>query len=131
MNDDYIHQWLVKANNDLKTAAHELALPEEETVTDSVCFHCQQAVEKYLKAFLIFHNIEIERTHDIAYLVKQCSSIDNDFANIEIKELSSFGVDIRYPDDFYIPDLEEAKFYYQLANQIKKLVLTKLGIKKG
>ncbi|MEK7449773.1 MAG: HEPN domain-containing protein [Planctomycetota bacterium] len=127
MINEYIKNWLIKANNDIKTAEHELSLPLEETITDTVCFHCQQAVEKYLKAFLIYHKIEIGRTHNIEYLLNQCALMDKDFAGIEVKELSTFGVDIRYPEDFYIPDIEEAKFYYDLAKRIKELVLKKIS----
>jgi len=130
MIDEYVEKWLIKADNDLKTAEHELSFPEREIITDTVCFHCQQAVEKYFKAFLIFHKVEIKRTHDISYLLNQCALIDKDFSNIDIKELSGFGVDIRYPDDFYIPDIEEAKFYYKLAKQISGLVFVKLGRKE-
>ena len=36
--------------------------------------------------------------------------INKDFANIEVMELSSFGVDVRYPDDFYIPDIKKWNF---------------------
>ncbi|MSU80013.1 MAG: HEPN domain-containing protein [Gemmataceae bacterium] len=43
-------EWIIKADNDLKNAAHTLKLGEEGP-TDTVCFHCQQCVEKYLKAF--------------------------------------------------------------------------------
>jgi HEPN domain-containing protein len=51
MIDEYVKNWLIKADSDLKIVEHELALPIEEVVKDIVCFHCQQAVEKYLKAF--------------------------------------------------------------------------------
>ncbi len=105
MIDEYIKQWLTKANDDLKIVEHELDLPEKEIVKNAVCFHCQQAVEKYLKAFLIYHKTEVERTHDIEHLLDQCALIDKDFVNIEVRELSSFGVDIRYPDDFYVPNI--------------------------
>ena len=40
-------QWLIKADNDLKTA--EFGLTANEPITDTICFHCQQAAEKYLK----------------------------------------------------------------------------------
>ncbi len=63
-------------------------------------------------------------------MLDQCANIDEDFASIEVKELSIFGVDIRYPDDFYIPTIEEAKFYYNLAKQIKILVNSKLEMKE-
>lgn len=130
MIDKYIKQWLTKANDDLKIVEHELDLPEKEIVKDAVCFHCQQAVEKYLKAFLIYHKTEVERTHDIEHLLDQCALIDKDFVNIEVRELSSFGVDIRYPDDFYVPNMEEVKFYYDLTKRVKGLVLTKLEIRE-
>lgn len=129
MINEEIEEWINKANSDLKIVEHELQLPEEEIVKDAVCFHCQQSVEKYLKAFLISNKKEIIRTHDISYLLHQCSSIDKDFSNIEIKEISTFGVDIRYPADLYMPSIEEVKFYYALAKQIKDLIFKKLRIK--
>ncbi len=130
MIDKETTEWLIKASSDLKIVEHELNLPEEEIVKDAVCFHCQQAVEKYLKAFLIYHKVKPKRTHDIGHLLDQCANIDEDFASIEVKELSIFGVDIRYPDDFYIPTIEEVKFYYNLAKQIKILVNSKLETKE-
>ena len=52
-NSEVIHEivgkWLIIADRDLRTA--EQGLKAEEVITDTICFHCQQAVEKYLKAF--------------------------------------------------------------------------------
>jgi HEPN domain-containing protein len=131
MIDEEVREWLDKADRDLKVTEHELSLLEEEVVKDAVGFHCQQAVEKYLKAFLISHKTKPKRTHDLSHLLEQCANIDQDFENIEIRELSSFAVDIRYPGEFYEPSIEEVKFYYDLTKRIKNLVLTKLGIKEG
>ena len=128
MIDKEIVEWLNKANSDLKVAEHILNLPEKEIVKYAVCFYCQRAVERYLKAFLIYNKVKPERTHDINHLLDQCAKIDKNFANIEIRELSSFAIDIRIPSDFYITDMEEVKFYYDLTKQIKELVITKLGI---
>lgn len=127
MTDEYIENWLKKAENDLKIVKHELELSEEETVKDGACFHCQQAVEKYLKAFLIFHKVDFPRTHNIEYLLEQAAKIDVDFDDIDVDELSDFGVDIRYPDSFYVPQMDEVNFYYELALKIKDLVLKKIG----
>jgi len=126
MTDEYLDSWLKKAENDLKVVEHELGLSEEETVKDAACFHCQQAVEKYLKAFLIFHNIEFPRTHNIEYLLEQAAKVDTDFSAIDVDELSDFGVDIRYPDSFYMPEIDEVEFYYKLAIRIKTLVINKI-----
>ncbi len=125
--NQYLDNWLKKAENDLTIVRHELELSEDEIVKDAACFHCQQAAEKYLKAYLIFHKIDFPRTHNIEFLLKQAATIDNDFNHIDVEELSDFGVDIRYPDSFYIPEIDEVKFYYDLAVKIKHLVLKKIG----
>ena len=44
-----VRQWVQKAENDLKNAAHTLKLGVDGP-TDTVCFHAQQCVEKYVKA---------------------------------------------------------------------------------
>ena len=129
MIDKYIKNWIIKANNDLKAVEHELVLPNDEIIKDIVCFHCQQATEKFLKAYLIFYKVEFEFVHDIEYLLKLCTKVDKDFENIEVKNLSWFGVAARYPDELYIPDMKEVRFYYKLTKQIKELVTVKLGIK--
>lgn len=121
---DFIKQWLFKANEDLLVV--EKLTEFEIIATSSVCFHCQQAVEKYLKAFLIANGIDIKRTHNIEFLLSECTDIDNDFSNIDPKELSEFGVDVRYPGDMYIPDEKETIEYKKLAFEIKGLVESKM-----
>ncbi|HEW93020.1 MAG TPA: HEPN domain-containing protein [Thermotogaceae bacterium] len=131
MNEDTVRKWILKADNDLKVAKDELET--DEPVTDAVCFHAQQCAEKYLKAFLIFNGEEISRTHDIAYLIALCSELDPDFKNlnrVDVVALTDYAVEIRYPDDFYFPDVEEARSAVEIAEEIKDFVLKKLK-KKG
>ena len=121
---DFIKQWLAKANEDLLVVNK---LTEFEIIaTSSVCFHCQQAVEKFLKAFLIANGVEIKKTHNIEYLLSECSDIDKDFADIDPKELSDFGVDVRYPVDMFIPNEDETLEYKYLAFEIKEYVESKI-----
>ena len=47
MIDDYIKRWVIKAINDFKIAEHELNQPNDEMITDALCFHCQQAVDEF------------------------------------------------------------------------------------
>lgn len=121
---DFIKQWLIKANEDLLVV--ERLVDYEIVATSSACFHCQQAVEKFLKAYLISNDVEIKRTHNIEYLLSECSDIDKDFADIDPKELSDFGVDIRYPGDMYTPDELETLEYQKLAREIKSIVENKI-----
>lgn len=60
--------WVHKAENDLRTAEYVLTMPSD-CPTDTVCFHCQQAGEKYLKALLALHQVEFPRTHDLIALL--------------------------------------------------------------
>jgi HEPN domain-containing protein len=121
---NFISQWLSKANEDLLVVNK---LTEFEIIaTSSVCFHCQQAVEKFLKAFLIANDVDIKKTHNIEYLLAECADIDDDFAGIDPKELSDFGVDARYPGDLYTPDKTETLEYKTIALTIKDLVERKI-----
>jgi len=61
-------QWIKKAENDLKNAVHTLKLGED-CPTDTVGFHAQQCVEKYLKGLLCFRRIDFPKTHNITELV--------------------------------------------------------------
>ena len=123
--EDYINQWIYKANEDIlvveKLTEHEIFAPS------SACFHCQQAVEKFLKAFLFANEVEIKKTHNIEFLLSECGEIDSDFAAIEPKNLSDFGVDVRYPGDMYIPSDKETIQYKEIALSVKDLVERKLG----
>lgn len=63
-----VREWVAKAENDLKTAAHTLKLGKD-CPTDTVCFHAQQCVEKYLKALLVWKGIDFPKTHDLEKLI--------------------------------------------------------------
>lgn len=131
MKDEYLQRWIIKANNDLTVAEHELSTTDEERVTEAICFHCQQAVEKYLKAFLIFHKQDFGKTHNLEYLLKLCSQLDKEFQEIDVGNLSFYAVEIRYPGDFYIPTTKEAKESIEIAKQIKEFVLKKIQIQNN
>jgi HEPN domain-containing protein len=121
---EFVKQWLAKANEDLLVV--EKLTEDEIIATSSVCFHCQQAAEKFLKAFLIAHGVEIRKTHNIEYLLSECSEIDKGFSVIDPKELSDFGVDVRYPGDMYIPDVHETLEYKNIALDLKSVVESKI-----
>jgi len=101
MNEDAVKNWIIKANNDLKIGKDELIT--KEPVTDAMCFHMQQCVEKLLKAFLIFEGKELIKTHDISLLIRECAEIDKDFNalfDIEVDGLTDYAVEIRYGEEF-------------------------------
>jgi len=126
MNRETIKKWILKAENDLKIAKDEMLT--ENPATDAICFHAQQCVEKYLKAYLISKDKETSKTHDILFLIKQCLLIDNEFnylLELNADSLTSYAVEIRYPDDFYFPSLEEAKEAIEICEKVKQFVINK------
>ena len=120
----YIESWFDKAEHDLMSAQRLLEI--EPMILDTACFHCQQAVEKYLKAFLIFSGEDVEKTHSVTFLLKQCSKYDPEFAEIDPIDINSYAVRGRYPDANLMPSKEEAEGYYRLALQVKSLVTERI-----
>ena len=120
----YIEAWLNKAEHDLMSTQRLLEI--EPMILDSACFHCQQAIEKCLKAFLAYHNIDIERTHNIIFLLSECSTFDPIFASIDPLNINAYAVQGRYPDSNLIPSAEEAMGFYQLALKVRALVTERI-----
>lgn len=78
-------------------------------------FHCQQAVEKYLKWFLVLHDIEPPKNHDLEELEKLCETIETKFSEIYEKcvVLTKYAVQTRYPQEIPVEkqDMEKALEY--------------------
>ena len=111
-------QWLAKAMNDLLNADNNLAA--SEVPFDTVCFHCQQAAEKLLKAYLVANGQPAPRTHDLFLLLEQVLSLNA--AAEQLREalsiLAPYAVEIRYPDDWFMPAEEDAKEARGAARQV-------------
>ncbi|MDY7030811.1 MAG: HEPN domain-containing protein, partial [Thermodesulfobacteriota bacterium] len=113
---------------DLLTSERELSFAEP--ITDTVCFHCQQTVEKYLKAFLVYHQIYFPKTHRIMDLLELCATKDSSF-KVELENadnLTDYAVEIRYPDVWLEPGIDDAKEAFEIAKKVKKLVLNKIKL---
>jgi HEPN domain-containing protein len=50
--------------------------PRHRPCGGDAAFHCQQAVEKALKAFLTWHDRPFRKTHDLVELGAECVAID-------------------------------------------------------
>lgn len=118
---EYIQNWLFRANEDI-AVIHNLVKSGVEYYTSTICFHAQQAAEKFLKAYLVFHDVDFPKTHDLDFLLLECKKINKTNFEIELRSLTDFGVAVRYPDDFYIPDVKETLEYCNIAFEIKEVV---------
>jgi HEPN domain-containing protein len=124
---NYLQQWLEKAEHDLIAA--RLIMDHQPVILDIACFHCQQAVEKYLKTFLLYHKKDFPTTHNLDLLLKNCITINDFLKEIDLKNLEDFAVRGRYPHDFLLPEKEEAEEFYQIAKEIQALVLKEMELK--
>lgn len=102
--------------------------PDPDWVSEILCFHAQQAIEKALKTFLIAHGKTPPRTHSVEILIEQCIYVDQDFPRYPIRDISYFAVEARYPGETFQPDPEETRYYAQLAHSIVSDIKGKLGI---
>jgi len=124
---DLIRAWCEKARRDLITAQNGL-LDTREVFPDIICFHAQQAAEKYLKAYLVFLDQEFPRTHALEDLVLIATSIDAVAKNLFTiaSELTPYAVEIRYPDS-PSPSSEDAHEALESAESIRDYVLEKIS----
>ncbi|MEM5828360.1 MAG: HEPN domain-containing protein [Candidatus Aenigmatarchaeota archaeon] len=123
--DEITKEWIKDAEEELKAAKTLLnELPEKSAV------HAQQAVEKFLKAFLSFHNQPIPKTHVIEILIKKCAKIDNEFSKLLIPEIIVLTeyYRSRYPPKKSIIPIEEAKEAIEIAEKVKEFVMKKLKL---
>src|SRR5687767_5073808 len=90
-------EWVRKAEADL--AVVRTIAAAKPPLHDAVCFHCQQAAEKYLKAVLQELGLPIPYTHDLAHLVLLITPHQATMKPLRRKmaNLSRYAVDYRYP----------------------------------
>ena len=127
-NNNYIgltKEWVIRAQNDLKSAE---ILYKEKGPSDSLCFHCHQSVEKFLKAFLVFKNIHFEKIHSLWKLAKLCATEDKKFLNFEeeLKTLDAYYIESRYPPEVVVYSREECRKNLDIAEKITQFIINKI-----
>jgi HEPN domain-containing protein len=118
--------WLEKAVQDLQSAKWLLTSPD--ALYNVVGFHCQQAAEKTLTAFLTWQDEPFEKTHSLVALVGKCLTFDQDLQDLRhaAVTLTPYAVAFRYAGD--LPELthEEAELAYTLAEKVWDFLIFKL-----
>ncbi len=122
-----VQEWVRKADDDLKYA--EYTIRDTEYYAHA-CFNCQQAAEKYLKAFIIAKDLPFAKTHILAALLKTCKDAGYPFGNLldAVNALDSCYIDTRYP--VHWPSgytKEKAVEAYEAAVEIRAAAMSALG----
>ena len=106
---EVLRLWVRKAEHDLEAAGRIMAI-EEGCTFDTVCFHCQQAAEKYRKCLLTYLGVQASRTHDLKALAAMIPLEWRLSVRVEdLAELNPYAVDVRYADDWREPQLNDAQ----------------------
>lgn len=117
--------WLERAESDLDTAR---ILKDNGGDNCNAAFHCQQCIEKALKAYLLFMRKSHFDGHNLTYLCRQAMKHDSFFNEWldESAELNRFYIETRYPTDtgFDIDDDQLEKSYLNAANMYNFILKT-------
>lgn len=113
-----VDQWLKRAHSNLERA--KAGQVSEEILFEDLCFDCQQAAEKSIKALLVHLDIEFEKIHSISKLLKQVEGIIVPEEIKDAAELSVYAVDTRYPGDYDPATESEYKQALMMAEKVIK-----------
>lgn len=120
-------RWLAKAEEDFGFAS--VSLSDASNYFSQICFWFQQAAEKFLKAFLVFHNYKPPRIHSIETLIQIAARYDSEINQFmeEGQFLTPIYIRTRYdvqlPSGYTREDAEKAQ---EAAKKIGDFVKEKL-----
>jgi HEPN domain-containing protein len=118
--------WLVKASLDLRAAQHDLEA--SPPLSADAVFHCQQAAEKALKAFLAWHDEPFRKTHNLEELGRQAAALDSSLGSLVDRAggLTEYAWKFRYPGEPGEPTREETEQALALAREVYGAILVRL-----
>jgi HEPN domain-containing protein len=121
-NLDLARLLMRKAESDLANVRRTLA---SEGPYDTGLFHCQQVVEKYLKALLAVHDVNYPKIHDVAELAEPgqefCPALQS--LPFDIAQFNPFAVTIRYDDWEEEVSLNLLQETFDQCNRVRAVIL--------
>lgn len=107
MMNPEVKLWLDLAKQDHGVAGHlyKTYYPKPYEI---ICYHCQQAAEKAIKAVLLSCDLKdgLPKSHDLSFLLNQIKNIVKidekilDYADT----LTPYGISVRYPNELFLED---------------------------
>jgi len=104
-----VASWKRRSCQDLKAAK---VLTGEDDMLETALFHLQQAIEKALKAYLVWCAVNFPHTHDLEVLIDLAKEKDADFDQLDsVTAITDFAVAGRYPEsDQWIEDCDPSEW---------------------
>jgi HEPN domain-containing protein len=118
--------WIFFANNSIEAAE---TLINNPNLTGEAAVLCQQAIEKYLKAYLTKLNIPFRKTHDLVDLYLKIKSVkDLSIDEALLQDVRDLYIDSRYPDSVgtslegSLLSIEDTKSYLNFAKKVASVI---------
>jgi HEPN domain-containing protein len=120
--------WLTRAQEDLRAA--DVLIDADPPLAPNAAFHCQQAVEKGLKALLTRLDHVFRKTHDIGELAIACVTFDPSLEHLlrRATPLTEYAWRFRHPGDVFEPDVGEARDALKTAREVAAAVEDAIGL---
>jgi HEPN domain-containing protein len=118
--------WVERAHKDLWCAQIDLAA--DPPAPEDALYHCQQAAEKALKGFLVWHDQPFPKTHDLGRLGKQAVEQDQTLEPLidEVVEFTKYEWMFRYPGNVDEPSVVEAAAVLQKVREFVEAMMIRL-----
>lgn len=127
------NDWLDKAREDMESAG---VLSRYEECHNAAAFHCQQAIEKALKAYILLKSDILVDGHNLTWLCKRAMRYDKHFHKYldESASLNKCYIETRYPADIPLELTNEVVArYHRMAHDMYSFIQNEVDaiLKKG
>jgi HEPN domain-containing protein len=114
-------EWLAKAEEDRSIAVS--LFRRKKIPADTICFHAQQAAEKYLKAVLQERRTRFGRTHKLMELVELLGTDAGTLPLMadDLRHLSDYAVIARYPG--FNANVQDARTAVAAMKRIRSIAM--------
>jgi HEPN domain-containing protein len=112
------YDWLDRAGDDILCAGFLL---QDDNCYNGSAFHCQQAIEKALKAYILLKSGELVDGHNLTWLCKRAMRYDKSFSGWleESASLNKCYIETRYPADLLLElDYQQVSGYCKMAREM-------------
>jgi HEPN domain-containing protein len=123
-------EWVRCAEEDFQVASSQFRIRTKRPTTNAIGFHCQQCVEKYLKARLAEAGSSIPKVHDLMLLLQRLLPSEplwGPFAPT-LRGLNDYAVKFRYPG--HTATRADARTALKACRSIRGEVRLSLGLPK-
>lgn len=125
------YDWFNQAEDDMTAA--EL-LMQDERCYNLCAFHCQQAIEKGLKGFILFRTGNLVDGHNLTWLCKQAAKLDSTFARwlSQSARLNRCYIETRYPADIPLElSYQKVRDAYEMSSDMLDFIFGQFEKESG